>query len=271
MRITEPGIYDMPALDYHADPIPGGSLSCTRAKLLLEEAGPAKYRHRSLAGPEHKPVFDLGTAVHALVLGKGSERLRIIDADTYRTVASREARDTAYADGVTPVLRSEMQQAEDMAAVIDRHTLARETLTGLTEHAAFYQRPDGLWLRGQMDVMADGWTADYKTAADASSAGFTRAVWRYRYHMQAAWYRRLRGWLTDRWLPYRLVAQEKSAPYLVSVWEATPDYIELGEADMDEAIATYLRCKESGEWPGYPNDVQILTPPDWVYDEEIEV
>lgn len=268
--ITTAGVYDLPAADYHADPIPGGSLSYSRAKLLLDEAGPAKFRHRSQAGPEHRNAFDVGTAAHAVALGRGGERLVIIDADSYRSAAARAARTSAYAEGLTPMLATEIRQVEDMAAALMDHPTAVETLMGTPEQALFVDR-DGLWLRGMVDVLADGWTADYKTTADASAAGFTRSVWRYRYHMQAAWYRRLRGWLTGEWLPYRLVAQEKTAPYLVSVWEPTADYIELGERDMDDAIATYRRCVESGEWPGYPTEIQTLAPPDWAYDDEMEI
>lgn len=270
--ITTPGVYDLPAAVYHADPVPAGSLSTTRAKLLLDEAGPAKFRHRQLTGQqEHKQAFDLGTAAHALVLGKGAERLTVIDSDSWRPAWARDRRDLAYADGLTPLLPSEMRQAEDMAEALARHPLAAETLAGQTEVAMFHQLDDGTWLRGQLDVLADAWTADYKTTIDASTEGFTRSVWRYRYHMQAAWYRRLRGWLTGDWLPYRLVAQEKAAPYCVSVWEPSDEYIELGEADMDDAIAIYRRCTESGEWPGYPTEIQLLTPPEWAYDADIEV
>ena len=61
MTITEPGVhYDMDADTYHADPVPSGSLSVTRAKTLLTEAGPAKFRHRADHGQPPKAEFDMG-------------------------------------------------------------------------------------------------------------------------------------------------------------------------------------------------------------------
>lgn len=270
--ITEPGLYDLLPADYHADPIPGGSLSQSRAKVLLEEGGPAKFRHAETVGREPKRTWDFGTVVHAVALGKGLERVVVVDAKTWQGKAAQQERDDAYAKGLTPILSGEMRQAEDMAEALTSHTRAMEVLAGQSEVAAFARHHSGLWIRGQLDKYAPGsHIGDYKTAADASSEGFTRAVWRYRYHMQAAWYRSLVQLLTGELLPYRLVAQEKTAPYLVSVWEAADDYLELGRADMEDAIAIYRQCSESGEWPGYPNEIQTLSKPDWAYDDDIEI
>ena len=269
-QITKPGLYDLAPADYHQDPIPGGSLSQSRAKTLLREAGPARFKHYE-AIPETKPEWDLGGAAHSVVLGKGCERLVLIDAKDYKTKAAQEARKAAYADRMTPVLPHQMRQVEDMAEVLSRHKLATETLAGATEMAMFWQLENGLWLRSQMDAMNPECTGDYKTTADASTWGFARSAWKFRYPLQGAWYRRLRAWITGDWLPYRLVAQETTAPYLVSVWELDPLAIRQGESDMDEAIAIYQQCMESGNWPGYPDEIQTLSPPDWALDDEIEI
>lgn len=270
MTTITPGLYhDMSTETYHADPVPGGSLSATRAKLLLTEGGPAKYRYRIDHGQEPTASFDLGHAAHKLVLGEG-ETLVEIDAPDWRTKAAREAREIARAAGHVPLLSTDMRRVEDMAEALSRNLLAVESLMGEREVALFHQHDSGIMLRSRLDVMGAEYTTDYKSCADASSEGFTRAVWRYGYHMQAAWYRRMRGWVTGQWLPYRLVAQEKTAPYLVSVWEPTADYLELGEADMDAAIAIYAECLETGQWPGYPTEIQALMPPEWAYEDDIE-
>jgi hypothetical protein len=51
--ITQPGVYDLPADVYHADPVPpelGGSLSSSGAKLLLPRPAPP-----STSGPAPTP------------------------------------------------------------------------------------------------------------------------------------------------------------------------------------------------------------------------
>ena len=55
------------------------------------------------------------------------------------------------------------------------------------------------------------------------------------------------------------------------MWELDDLAIRQGESDMDEAIAIYQHCMESGQWPGYPNEIQTLSPPDWALDDEIEI
>ncbi|MGO5149780.1 PD-(D/E)XK nuclease-like domain-containing protein [Bifidobacterium boum] len=266
--ITRPGIYDgIPDADYHADPIPDGSLSVSRAKALLEEGGPARFRHHELHGRPRTAALDLGSAVHALILGEG-KRVVEVAAESWRTKAAREVRDAAHASGQVALLPAEMRLAEDLAGVVYRHPAAVETLAGEREQSMF-AHIDGLWLRGRADVMNPGWTADYKTARDASERGFLAAAHRFRYYLQAAWYRRLRRELTGDLLPFRIVAQEKTAPYLVSVWEVDPSYLALGEGEMAQAITLYRQCVETGRWPGYSHDIRPLIPPTWAYDDDI--
>ena len=268
-QITEPGLYDLPAAVYHGGGVPG--LSQSRAKVLLGEAGPARFKHQETVR-ETKAEFDLGTAAHALVLGKGSERLVLIDSKDYRNKPAQAARDAAYADGLTPVLPQQMRQAEDMAEALVKHSASMEVLSGESEIAALWVRSDGLRLRGQMDKYAAGsHIGDYKTAADASFRGFNKSAYNYRYYMQAAWYQLLVRELTGELLPYRMVAQEKHAPYLPSAWEVPDHYLAMGLVDMDDAIAIYQQCLKSGNWPGYPDEIQTLSPPDWALDDEIEI
>ena len=67
--------YSMRAAAYHADPCERPSLSSSIAKILLEKTP----RHAWTAHPRLNPdfaakdesKFDLGTAVHELMLGKG--------------------------------------------------------------------------------------------------------------------------------------------------------------------------------------------------------
>lgn len=264
--------YDMPSADYHTSTAASGGamLSATRAKVLLGEAGPAKYRHRQTS-PETKTEYDEGNAAHAFALGKDADRLVVVEADSWRTKAAQEIRDAAYLEGKTPLLPKQLTKAQDMAAALFDHKAAMESLRGEAEVSMFHRLDCGLWIRGRIDVMAEAFTTDYKTTADASSYGFLKQSYGLRYYMQAAWYRRMRHWLTGELLPYRIVAQEKTAPYLVSVWEVDTQYLQQGEAEMDEAIQIYRACSTANDWPGYPTEIQPLTPPEWAMSDEIEI
>ena len=84
IQITSPGIYDMPAETYHADPVPAGSLSSTGARRILPPGCPALFRYEQQNGTGHRPEFDFGTAAHKLVLGVGP-KLKRINAKDWRT------------------------------------------------------------------------------------------------------------------------------------------------------------------------------------------
>ena len=109
-EITEPGVYDdLDEAAYHADPVPGGSLSASGAKLLLPPSCPALYRLPARP-PEGRPAeFDYGTAAHKFVLGTGPE-ITVIDALDWRTKAAQDARKDARAKGVIPLLISRVQR-----------------------------------------------------------------------------------------------------------------------------------------------------------------
>src|SRR5213082_3440728 len=69
--VTAPGVYDMDEATYHGDPVPGGSLSCSGAKLLIPPNCPAIYQWARKQGRTPTRAMEFGTAAHAEVLGRG--------------------------------------------------------------------------------------------------------------------------------------------------------------------------------------------------------
>lgn len=273
--ITEPGIYDLTDDVYHADPVPGGSLSNTEARRVLD--CPAKYRwfkdHQ-----EHKATFEFGHAAHRVVLGVGAE-IVVCDFDDWRTKDARAARDEARAAGRSPVLASEWTTVAAMADAIKAHPIASRLLTadgGRSEQSMFWQDTDPftgrtVWLRGRLDRLPAIPTTtgrlivcDYKTAASADAGSFSRSAANYGYHQQAAWYldgtRALCG-VDDP--AFVFVVQEKDPPYLVNVIELDTTALDIGRARNRAAIERWIECTDSGVWPGYSTDVELVSLPRW--------
>src|SRR5262245_29477228 len=114
------GIHAISPAQYHADPCPAPSLSSSIAKMLcLESAAHAQYAHPRLnpagAGDDADERFDIGTAAHALLL-EGTTAIAVIDAKDYRTNAAKDARDAAYAAGLTPLLKARWTDVQAMVA-----------------------------------------------------------------------------------------------------------------------------------------------------------
>ena len=273
--ITEPGIYDMPDAAYHADPVPGGSLSNTEARRLLD--CPAKYKWFK-GRQEHKQTFEFGHAAHRAVLGVGAD-IAVCDFDDWRTKDARAARDEARAAGRSPVLAHEWDTVMLMVDALNAYPIAHRLLTaegGRSEQSMFWQDTDpftarSVWLRGRLDRLPAIPTTtgrmivcDYKSAANADGRSFARSAANYGYHQQAAWYldgiRALVG-VDDP--AFVFVVQEKDPPYLVNVIELDTTALDIGRARNRAAIERWIECTEKDEWPGYSTDVELVSLPRW--------
>lgn len=286
--ITAPGIYpDMPEEEYHADPVPGGSLSASGAKLLLPPKGcPAKFHYQRHRPPPPKDHFDLGTAAHHLVLGVGPEPVEL-NFDSRRTNKYKEAAAAARADGKIPLLPEQMAQVQDMAAAILDHSDAAALFTpgtgrpeqSLFWHDRFYwQEPGGhvparthgrkLWRRRRLDWLShqhlkDGRLVipDYKTTACSEPDEFMKSVDKFGYHMDAAWSIdavRAVGLADpddDRDPAFLCVAQEKDPPYVVTVIEMPSKALMFGRELNTVAMSKYAEAERTGRWIGYSDKI----------------
>jgi hypothetical protein len=271
--VTEPGVYDgMPAEVYHADPVPGGSLSSTGARKLLPPSCPALYRYWATAGEPPSRTFDFGHAAHRMVLGVG-ERLVVVDAENWRTKAAQAARDEAYAAGAVPLLTAEHEQVQAMAGALRAHPVAAALFRpdgGRPEQSLFWtDREFGVWRRARLDWLRNPGAGrliipDYKTTTSAEPGALAKTMYSYGYYQQAAWYLdavRVLGLADDA--AFVFVFQEKDPPYLVTICE--PDHLALlwGQRLNRKALDVYRRCRTTGVWPGYADDVVPLALPMW--------
>lgn len=244
--------------DYHADPVPGGSLSSTFARLLTEHV-PAKA-HALYLDNRSTAAKNLGKAAHRQALGAGPEL--IVWQHDGRTKAGKAERldaaprlTTEAAVAVTEEQRdrivgmSEALQAEPEVAAILRTTVA--------EVSGFAQE-NGVWLRSRYDLLATHLSYDYKTTEDASRRGFAKAMAAYGYHQQAEFYLRVLRLLEhpagDR--PFRFICQETRPPYLIQIHTPDHEAMSVAEALNDRAIRVYAEAVAAGAWPGFPT----LTP-----------
>ena len=251
-----PGVYDIGEAEYFADP----ALSCSGAKLLLPPSCPALFRYRQ-DHPEHKRVWDFGTAAHRLVLGQGAD-FAVIDADNYRTDAAQQARDEARAAGAAPVLTHEHQQILAMADAIRQHPIAGPLLDpcrgGNAEQNLFWMdKETSIPRRARLDWLHESSAgrvivADYKTCDHADPASIAKTVVNYGYLQQEDWYLSgVRALGLDDDPDFWFVFQEKKAPYLVNVARIKGADRWIGQARNRQAIEIFRDCTETGLWPGY--------------------
>ena len=259
----------MPEAEYHAHP----ALSCSLSKLLLPPSCPAKFRHAQLNGGEHKAVYDMGHAAHALVLGVGAE-IAVIDADSWRTNAAKEQQKAAYAESKTPLLTAEWETVKAMAAALRAHPIAAALFDpdrGMAEQSLFWaDKTTDLALRARLDWLPNATKSgrmivgDYKTTVSSEPASFAKSCATYGYAQQAAWYSEgVKACDLAGDVAFVFVAQEKTAPYIVTVFELDTEALDLGANLNRLAREVYLDCLATDTWPGYSTDVARISLPGW--------
>ncbi len=266
----KPGFYDnIPEAEYHAD---RDSLSVSGAKLILK--APALFRYR-LDNPEHKDVFDVGSAAHSLVLGVGAP-IRVVYADSWRGKDAREERDHARANGETPLLEADHKRVVAMADELSSHTLAMRLLADGKPEVSAYATDEatGVIRRGRFDWLGPQVLTDYKTAASVAPAdlsGRYGAVKKWGYDLQAAWYTDLARDLGHPAAEFAFIFQMKEPPYLVTVARVPDRELYDARARNQAALERFRDCTETGIWPGYLPDTACaaLSLTDQTYEEEI--
>lgn len=271
MTIISPGlVYDMSDERYHDDPIPGGSLSSTFARLLTEHV-PAKAVARRR---NRKPTkaMNLGKAVHAHALGAGPV-LMVWEHDGRTKEGRAERADAApliEREAAVAVTEAERDQIHAMVDALHKHPEVRDILAASKAEVSGFWREDGTWCRARYDLLGDLTAWDYKTTQDVTRRGFSKSLATYGYHQQADFYQRGLKALGHRAgnAPMRFICQETEAPYLVQIH--TPDDGAMWAASElnDRAIRTYADCKRTDTWPGYPDLFAEPTPlPAWYFND----
>jgi hypothetical protein len=259
---------DLSEAAYHADPVPGGSLSSSGCKTLLRS--PARYIWEQTNPQPYKAAFDFGSAAHKRVLGVGAE-VRYGPFKDWRTKAAQEFQAAARADGAIPLLADQEGVIEGMAEALKVHPVAGPLLAsknGRPEVSAFWKDPWwDVWRRARFDWL-DWDVVDYKTAASADPDVLPKKIVDFGYHLAAAWYLDAAQHFGphDAEPTYTWIFQEKEAPYEVVVAQPDDEVLAAGERARDRALRLYTDCRKTGIWPGYADKTLTVGLPGWYRD-----
>ena len=275
--ITEPGLhYDITNAAYHrgllSDPKP---LSSSMAKTLVTKS-PAEFKWESEHRVE-KDVFDVGTAVHELVLEGQFKSVVVLDFDDYKTKAAQTAKKETYAAGLTPMLERDLVDVRAMAAAVKSSKLASSVFTnGKPEVSALVQDAEsGIWLQARFDWLTLGKRpriADLKTTAKgANPRSFNREIAERHYHLSMAFYRRVLMLLGYDDPQLMFVVVGKTAPHLTSVFDISVSDRIVGDLLVSKAISTYAACLATDSWPGYDSEIHATSLPTWSTYEAEEI
>jgi hypothetical protein len=278
-----PGVYTAQELSleaYHADIVPGGSLSSSGARALLAPGCPAQFNYDRQQPQLPKKEFEIGTAVHSMLLGAGTD-LVVVNAEMWNTKAVKADVAAIRADGNVPLKPSDMEQVKEMVAAVRRHPVAGPLFwpgTGTAEQSLYWPDPaTGVMCRCRPDWLKElpelTLCVDYKTAAKADPEAVSKAIADRGYHQQDPFY--LDGIQQVLGMPARFlfVFQSKTAPYLITVRELSEADRAIGRAKNQRALRIYAECERTGQWPDWTGPIEeipVISLPAWTAQREAE-
>lgn len=256
-------IHDMSNADYHAHP----ALSKSGTDDL--EKSPMHFKARREKPREETPAMALGTAVHALTLEPESFWDRYIVAPPgidRRTTAGKAAWANIENSGKIVLKAEDMQQIEAMASAVRAHPVTEALFDEGRAEVSFFSRLSDVDVKCRPDwFREDGIIVDLKTTEDASPGGFASSVAKWNYHKQAAFYSDILSEMGISVAAFVFIAVEKTYPYAVGVYELDLEALDLGRQAYRANLETYRTCLETGQWPGYSSNVEVLNLPRWKY------
>lgn len=273
VNLMKPGlVFGMDDATYHADPVGGGSLSSTFARLLTEHV-PAKAIERRR---NRKPTraMNLGKAAHAHALGAGPELIVWeCDGRTKEGKAERaEKADLLATEAAVAVTDDERARILDMADALRANAEVRSILDATAAEVSAFWREGPAWLRARIDLLGDYRAWDYKTTTDVTRRGFSKAMAAYGYHQQSEFYQRglkALGHPAGN-APMQFICQETEPPYLVQIHVPDAEAMDVATELNDRAIRIYAEAMHTGIWPGYESLIAEETglPGFYFYDRE---
>lgn len=267
-------VYGLPENEYHA---PVDELSSTGAKLLNESE--AKFKYQVLdKNRAHKAAYDLGSAVHAKVLGVGSQIMEYPKehltpkGNISEKAATVEWAEAQHKSGVVLVTPAQKAEFDAMVNAVMSNLEARVLLesVGHSEVSAFATCPHtGVRMRARADRKPSELhtIVDLKTVrGSAHEDEFKRTIFNYGYDLSAGHYVDTWKYATGEDNDFVFIVMEKSPPYLTNVIRITPDWLSMGQAKSLRAREKFAHGMATGEWPGYSGIKTVEAPMMAIYD-----
>lgn len=276
VQIDGPGIYQMAPEDYHADPCPEPALSSGLAKLMINRsphhAWTASPRLNPNAKQENKKHFDVGSAAHRELLGKGENFIAIPNTllasnGAASTKAAKEFIEEARANGLTPL------KAEEVAAVRNTADAARRemALHGIEIDPAYSEQVaiaevGGVWNRIMVDYAPPGHRDlhDLKTTENASPEAVQRTIMNNGLQIQAWLYTEVWKAVTGEERGMCFWFTEKGDTQCVTAARIAHGTMVIARKQVGRAREMWRNCLDANDWPAYPHGIiEVDLPAYW--------
>lgn len=209
------------------------------------------------------PALRLGRLIHTSILEP--EKLDscyavLTEQLNLRTKADKEKLETFKNEnkGKTIISLDEFLISQEIKKVISANSFVKAMMKNGRSEVTMLWDCEGVQLKGRADFITNNLILDVKTTTDASEKVFTRSIYKYKYHMQAAMYCDGYKKITGKEIPFVILAIEKEPPYDFALYLMDSSFIDHGRILYMDALETYRGCLETDNWFGYEKKIKTL-------------
>lgn len=258
----------VPAEEYHAI---GGELVVSNSLITAALRSPAHAR-AILDGVDQEDTEALrfGNIFHCAMLEPDAFAARYVVEPEWgdcRKTENKAKRDGWRESNTRTIISAEHASlATKMAASLRRRRLSDVFSGGEAELTLRWaDEQTGLECRARVDYYVEelGLAIDLKSTMDASKNGFRHSVERYGYDRQEVHYTNA---LRAVGLPvneFHFVPVEKFGIFAAAIFKMDRESSYNAAEEWRRGMELIARCHASGEWPGYPEEVQELSIRKW--------
>lgn len=262
----------------------GDDAVLSKSMLKIFDECPAKFEDQFILGhrEEQTRAMEIGNAVHLYSLQRElfDAKYYIMPEDIKRDVRTKAYQEQlAIAAGRIDLKPSEMTDINGMAEALGRNKKALLLLDkpGMIEASIFWTDPEtGLKFRCRPDFIgSDGILTDLKATGRADNKGIENISYDKRYDLSVAL--TVRGYKAkygEYPQEYVFLFVETDRPYVI---EGRPSFVktnyqggklsksywQIGEERLSRLLDRYMRCRETGFYPGYNTDFMPMVAPDF--------
>jgi len=228
---------------YHSTP----GISASGLKTIYKKS----VQHFLTQKPFESSAMALGTAVHCAMLEPEEyyNEFHVLPKIDRRTKAGKEKYEIEQkkAVGKKTISFDEHKKVEAICEQFRNHDLAQKYSKGEIE-LSHYLDYEGQKVRVRPDCLnkIEDFISDVKTCQDNSPIAFKRDVYKYGYHLQAAFYCDMLN-VSE----FRFIAVETNYPFSVEVYSLSNEMIDQGRKAWKRAFADWKIYKETGIVSGY--------------------
>lgn len=250
----------------------------SKTGLDMLDRSPAHYFHQFL-NPDRLPVAEkeeriVGRAVDGLVFEPKNFHKNFVVSPPYNR-RSNDGRDAynefkaANADKTT--LSVPMYDlANTISQAVKNHPAAAFMLeAGVAEQIHHFTEPmTGAPCKVRTDFISEnsGFILDLIISENAAADPFSRAAFKYRYHVKDAFYYDGVAMATGH-APKGLcfIVVEKEPPHAVALYYLDDRARNLGRVTYQQNLLTYMECLKTDEWPAFGDEVRMLSLPRYAF------